>query len=104
MIRRPLTRRTRADGNKRQIVQRLEAHGVSVCDLEYPVDLLCGLGGVTFICEVKNPDTQYGRRGLNGQQAAFAVLWRGGKIYELRTAEDVDVVVAHVRGWARSLR
>jgi hypothetical protein len=38
--------------------------------------------------DVKNPDTGYGRRGLNKRQERWAKEWEGGPVYLIYTPED----------------
>lgn len=67
----------RVDANQDQIVSVLEAVGASVVPIGRPVDLLVGFRGMTFLLEVKNPDSSYGKKGANKAQQEFTKLWQG---------------------------
>lgn len=67
----------RVDANQDQIVSVLEAVGASVVVIGQPLDLLVGFRGMTFLLEVKNPNSEYGKKGANKKQAEFKKLWRG---------------------------
>ncbi len=40
--------------------------------------------------DVKNPNTGYGKRGLNARQKKWAEDWRGGPVYLLYTVEEAE--------------
>lgn len=97
-MRRPVSKK---DGNHDDIVRAFEQLGCSVAQLHHSgiagwPDLVCGVIGVNHLVEVKNPETRYGREGLNQNQQAFARDWRGGKLYAVSTVDEC----AHlVRNW-----
>lgn len=70
----------RVDGNQADIVKALRSLGASVYVLKLPVDLLVGINGKTALVEVKDPNSAYGRRGLNPNQQAFSATWCGGTV------------------------
>ncbi len=82
------------DKNHKAMVDRLEAGGATVKDLSramYGVpDLLVWHMASWHLVEVKNPETSYGRRGLNKTQKTWAEEWRGGPVYILKTDADAD--------------
>jgi hypothetical protein len=90
------------DANHLLIVAAFESIGCSTADLAlagvngFP-DLVVGCAGRTHLVEVKNPETSYGRAGLNRDQSAFARDWRGGKVYVVETVEDVYALVQQWR-------
>lgn len=59
-------------------------------------DLVVGCVGVNHLVEIKNPDTAYGRRGLNADQTAFNRDWRGAPMVQVSTTEQVATLV---QGW-----
>ena len=81
----------RIDANQAAIVAALRAQGASVYLIKLPVDLLVGYGGKTALVEVKNPDSRYGRAGLNANQQSWLATWNGG------TVATVDSVAAAER-------
>lgn len=63
----------RVDGNQAGIVSALRAAGAKVKVIHQPYDLqVWAPNGKTMYLEIKNPDTQYGRKGLNVKQAEEA--------------------------------
>lgn len=94
----------RSDNNAAKLDERARAHGVSIWKAERPFDRIWGLAGVTLLVEYKNPETSYGKAGLNPVQADIARNWRGGKIHVLESVEDVETLVALMRRMGRVLR
>lgn len=94
----------RKDANHAALAGAFRALGCSVAELPvtgipgFP-DLLVGLIGRTFLVECKNPETAYGRAGLNPNQTAFARDWRGGKLW---VCCSTDEATALVQNWRRS--
>jgi Holliday junction resolvase len=88
----------RRDANHKDIVNALRAVGCSVVDLgevgKGCPDLLCGIGGKTFLVEVKNPLTRRGQQGTGlktaERQAKFRELWYGSPV---RIIETVDAAL-----------
>ena len=73
---------SRVDNNHKEIVHALKSVGASIIDTAklgggLP-DLIVGFKGQTFLIEVKNLKTQYGRSGLNKNQKKWLVEWTGG--------------------------
>ena len=98
-----MKRRGSRDKNHKILSDRFEALGCTVADLALAgvnglPDVACGVMGRTFLVEYKNPETAYGRRGLNSDQQRFAERWRGGMIYCVSTVDEVDVLV---QNWLR---
>jgi len=88
--------RTKAkkDNNHNEIVDALEKCGVQTFDMSHQgggfPDLLCCLKGDNHLVEIKNPDTYYGRSGLNDLQQEFADRWTGAPVYIISTLDDVE--------------
>ena len=73
---------SRVDNNHKEIVEALRKAGASIIDTAklgggLP-DLIVGYNGKTFLVEVKNLKTQYGRAGLNKNQRKWLEEWTGG--------------------------
>jgi len=63
----------RTDGNQKIIVEALRAAGAIVKVIHQPFDLqVWSPEGKTMYQEIKNPNTRYGRKGLNKKQAQEA--------------------------------
>lgn len=77
-------RNAKTDANQKEIIDALTAHGVSVVQIDKPVDLLCGVNGLTFLLEVKNRD---GKNRITKAQAEFIETWRGRPV---AIVHDVD--------------
>jgi len=94
-------RRSRKDNNHEALASLFRQMGCSAIDMidtgipGWP-DLCIGLFGKTHNVEIKNPDTAYGRSGLNSNQTAFARDWKGEPIEIVSTPDEV---IALVRKW-----
>lgn len=69
------------DLNQSEIVGALKDVGASIIDTSgvgngFP-DLIVGFRGANYLLEVKNRKTNYGRKGLNKNQIAWAESWHG---------------------------
>ena len=94
-------RAAKRDANHADIVARFHALGCSVFETDrvgdgFP-DIVCGCIGVNHLVEIKNPETRYGRAGLNGNQTAFNNAWRGSKVWLVCSEDEATVVVQHWR-------
>ena len=58
----------RTDANQTAIVEALRAAGATVKIIHQPFDLQVWHGEKSIYFEIKNPCTQYGRKGLNEKQ------------------------------------
>jgi hypothetical protein len=58
----------RTDGNQAAIVEALRAAGAIVKVIHQPFDLQIWHGEKSMYLEIKNPRTQYGRKGMNAKQ------------------------------------
>lgn len=98
-----MRRRGKKDGNHDALKAVFVRMGCSVADLfnaglpGFP-DIVVGCGGRDYLVEIKNPETRYGRAGLNSNQTSFSAEWRGGMIYVV--SSDLEVV-ALVNNWRR---
>lgn len=91
------------DTNHDTLADAFRTMGCTVTDLHdtgvpgWP-DLAVGCAGRTYLVEVKNLDTRYGRAGLTREQSAFARDWRGDEVVTATTSDDV---IAMVNRWRR---
>ena len=53
-------------------------------------DGIAWVGGGWHLFDVKNPNTGYGRRGLNPIQKKWADDWRGGPVYLIYNVQDAE--------------
>ena len=87
----------RVDNNQSQIVTELREIGASVIDLSAVgggvCDLLVGYRGQTHLMEIKNLDTDYGKRGLNKKQKEVADEWRGSPIHVVYDKDEALKVI-----------
>lgn len=90
----------RIDNNKHELVSHFKMLGASVYDIKMPVDLLVGYAGRTALVEVKNPNTQYGRKGFNPLQSAFLQTWNGGTVAIVDSLSAVERLLAVMKGAA----
>ena len=94
----PRTLRARKDDNHDVIVKAFQQLGCSVEETVctglpgFP-DLLVGCIGINHLVEIKNPETPYGRKGLNENQHAFNARWRGERMGSVSTYQDVIELV-----------
>ena len=101
-----MRRAARTDGTHVARKSDFEACGCTVVDLHATgiaglPDFLIGCLGVNHLVECKDPDTAYGREGLNQRQTRFAQHWNGGPVEVVRTLEDVLGLVAYWRTHTR---
>lgn len=95
-------RRGKKDANHDAMKLVFEQLGCSVADLYnaglpgFP-DVVVGVAGKNVLVEIKNPETRYGRSGLNSNQTAFSRDWRGGQVYVVSAAEEVAALVNNMR-------
>lgn len=96
--------RSKRDANHSALTKVFEVLGCTVQDLSnvgvagWP-DVVVGCIGRNHLVEFKNPETAYGRSGLNANQQAYARDWRGGPIYAVSTPEEAMVLV---QNWRRA--
>ena len=83
---------SRRDAAEPAVIEAFKALGCSVQPLDRPVDLLVGFKGTSHLVEVKTGKVGYGKR-LNGNQEAWAALWRGSPVHVARTPEDAKELV-----------
>lgn len=85
------------DANHNDIVDAFIKMGAIVKDLSdvgngVP-DLIVGIKGEWYLVDVKNPETSYGRKGLNKRQTEWAFNWQGGGVYLIYTIDDVKALI-----------
>lgn len=100
-MKRPKAKR---DANHATIAGHFELLGCSIVELPHAgisgfPDLVVGCVGVNRLVEVKNPETEYGRAGLNANQRAFNERWRGERMYAVSTEDEATALV---QNWRRS--
>lgn len=81
------------DANHNDIVKAFKKLGADVIDLS---NLGCGVPDILVWCkgawhliDIKNPETAYGKRGLNPLQKTWAADWKGGAVYLVYNNDDV---------------
>jgi Holliday junction resolvase len=94
----PMRIKAKKDANHNEIVKILEAGGVVVKDMStqgrgFP-DILAWHLDAWYLIEIKNPKTDYGRKGLNKNQVDFLKDWKGGPVFIMRTNEEANNFVA----------
>lgn len=89
------------DRNHHAIVDALRKVGASVASLASLgngcPDIVVGFRGRNFVIEIKNPDTAYGKKGLNEMQQQWADTWRGSKVIVVRTPLEALQAIGAVR-------
>ena len=92
------------DANHNEIFKYLSAF-TAVKDLSNAgcgvPDGMAWVAGGWHLFDVKNPNTGYGRRGLNSRQKSWADDWRGGPVYLIYNLDDAS---SFVRGNFDSLK
>lgn len=85
------------DANHKEIVDALTAMGANVLDLS---SLGCGVPDILvwtvrgwILADIKNPNTAYGKKGLNKRQREWAAAWKGGPVYIIRTVDEAKLLV-----------
>jgi len=82
----------RKDNNHDALVQAFKDEGARVIDLAFVgngcPDIIVIVNGDAFFCDIKNPNTAYGKKGLNDQQLLFEKRIKE-KVRIARTLEDV---------------
>lgn len=97
-----MNRHFRKDDNHDELVKLFEQLGCTVAQMHacgvpgFP-DIAVGAVGRTWLVELKNPNSRYGRAGFNDNQTAFARDWRGGRVYMASTPDDVIELVQYWR-------
>ena len=95
-------RRGRRDGNHKALSELFVRLGFSWADLVDTgvpglPDGVAGLFQKNHLVEFKDPETSYGRAGLNPNQMAFARDWKGEPVSVVSTQDDVIALVAKWR-------
>lgn len=71
------------------IRQVVPAHDLSDCGFGVP-DGLAWIKGAWHLFDIKNPETSYGRKGLNEKQKEWAFSWRGGPVFLIYNQDDAE--------------
>jgi len=89
----------KVDENEAEIVAALRAIGCDVERIGMPVDLLVGYRARNFLIEVKNPNTDYGKRNRStDEQRRWIAGWKG-QVRIVYTAEEaIDLVTNAYKG------
>lgn len=96
-----MRRAARRDANHKTVVDTFIALGCSVFETDrvgagFP-DVVVGIMGVSHLVEIKNPETHYGRGGLNANQSAFAATWKGSPIVVITSPDEAAAFVLNLR-------
>jgi len=91
------------DGNHDALVAIFRRMGCTVLEtirtgIPGMPDLICGCLGKWHAVEIKNPDTAYGRKGLNANQTAFGRDNLGEPVF---VVDSEDGVIALVNQWRK---
>ena len=82
------------DANHHLIIDVLRGNGVAIFDTSTlgrgMPDCVAWVRNAWHLVEIKNPESGYGRRGLNAIQKKWIAQWQGGPIYILRTIEEAE--------------
>jgi hypothetical protein len=93
-----MTYGAKKDANHKEIVKAIKKMGVPCIDISSigcgAPDLVVENRGKLELWEVKNPNTSYGKRGLNKNQVAWAAQWRGSPVRIVRTVDDVVIALS----------
>jgi endogenous inhibitor of DNA gyrase (YacG/DUF329 family) len=88
---------TKKDANHDAIVASFRASGVWVIDLSRQAggcpDLLVWVRASWHMVEVKNPSTEYGRRGLSQRQRKWAIAWKPCPYFVVESESDVQALL-----------
>ena len=92
-----MRRSAKVDANQNDIVSALRKAGATVQSLaatgQGVPDLLVGLGGKTFLLEVKDGAKPLSARKLTPDQVVWHKAWRGGPLVVVESAEQALSVV-----------
>lgn len=86
------------DANHREMLAELDR--LDICYIDMSVigggcpDVLIAVDGKWQLVEIKNPNTGYGRRGLNKNQKRWAEDWKGGPVYVIDSVEKMTRFVS----------
>ena len=81
----------RHDANHAEIIATMRGVGAFVVDtssLGMFVDAVVAYQGTWHIIEIKNPETQYGRSGLNANQQALATMAGSAPVHVVSSADE----------------
>lgn len=97
-----MRQRAKVDANHTAIVAELRARGASVQSLAAVgygcPDILCGIAGRTYLCEIKDGSKPPSKRKLTPDQEAWHQAWRGGPVLLLTSVEDAARAVRNLEG------
>jgi endogenous inhibitor of DNA gyrase (YacG/DUF329 family) len=89
------------DFNHVAISKVLEELGAQVFDTSsvgcgFP-DCVIGMAGFNHLIEIKNPNTRYGKKGLNPRQKKWTEQWIGSPVHIVRTSDDAVELIKELR-------
>ena len=86
------------DANHKDILNAFKVRGSAVLDMSAMgngvPDLCVWCKDRWYLVDIKNPNTGYGKRGLNERQKEWASAWKGGPVYLISTEAEVERMVA----------
>jgi hypothetical protein len=93
-------RRQRSDSNQKELVALYRQLGCSVLVLSMTesIDLLVGVVGVNDLVEIKDGDKPLSARKLTKEEADFQDEWKGRKVVNVKSTEEVIAHVERLRG------
>lgn len=98
-------RRAKRDLNHAELVETFKRLGWSVLDMadmgRGMPDVIIGDSQGTYLVEIKNPATYYGRKGLSRSQKSFAETW-GGVVHVVKTIDEVVDLTKRLRETGRA--
>lgn len=87
----------KCDANHKDLVNCLRKLGADVLDISTVgcgvPDLVVWCRGNWHLVDIKNPNTGYGKRGLNKNQKQWAAHWKGGPVYMIYSTDDAIALV-----------
>lgn len=88
----------RIDQNQKDIIERLRSGGYSVCSIarakDGAPDIIVGVNGKNFLFEIKNKNSEYGRKKLKPVQQNFISSWKG----QVNIVYDLSEILEILKG------
>ena len=94
-----MRKRGRIDGNHTAVVEAFRRAGVSVTSTAamgegFP-DLVCGVRGVTHLCEVKDGSLSPSRRRLTDDESLWHTKWGGEQVFVVGSPSQAAELAHH---------